>query len=130
MGYDLIEGYDGYNDNKPLDPFGYAIPFTHTGVKASYAFLSKIAAMVEVVNGWDLLRYNNRSKDARRPAHPGSGVAAHCAIRLVGGRSLRTTITPSATCSTWWPFQTDQGADVGVNAHYERRLHQRRQSRL
>ena len=42
--------------------FGYAIPFTHTGVKASYAFSSKVALMVEVVNGWDLLRDNNRSK--------------------------------------------------------------------
>ena len=63
MGYELIEGYDGYNDNYSRSIlFGYAIPFTHTGVKASYAFSSKIAAMVEVVNGWDLLRDNNHSK--------------------------------------------------------------------
>jgi hypothetical protein len=63
MGYELIEGYDGYNDNYSRSIlFGYAIPFTHTGVKASYAFSSKMAAMVEVVNGWDLLRDNNRSK--------------------------------------------------------------------
>jgi hypothetical protein len=63
LGYELIEGYDGYNDNYSRSIlFGYAIPFTHTGVKASYAFSSKVAAMVEVVNGWDLLRDNNRSK--------------------------------------------------------------------
>ncbi len=63
MGYELIEGYDGYNDNYSRSIlFGYAIPFTHTGIKASYAFSSKVAAMVEVVNGWDLLRDNNRSK--------------------------------------------------------------------
>ena len=63
MGYELIEGYDGYNDNYSRSIlFGYAIPFTHTGIKASYAFSSKIAGMVEVVNGWDLLRDNNRSK--------------------------------------------------------------------
>jgi hypothetical protein len=63
MGYELIEGYDGYNDNYSRSIlFGYAIPFTHTGVKASYAFSSKVAGMVEVVNGWDLLRDNNRSK--------------------------------------------------------------------
>jgi len=59
MGYELIEGYDGYNDNYSRSIlFGYAIPFTHTGVKASYAFSSKVAGMVEVVNGWDLLRDN------------------------------------------------------------------------
>ncbi|MEP6857081.1 MAG: outer membrane beta-barrel protein, partial [Gemmatimonadales bacterium] len=39
MGYEVIEGYDGYNDNYSRSIlFGYAIPFTHTGVKASYAF--------------------------------------------------------------------------------------------
>jgi hypothetical protein len=63
MGYELIEGYDGYNDNYSRSIlFGYAIPFTHTGVKASYAFSSKVGAMVEVVNGWDLVRDNNHSK--------------------------------------------------------------------
>jgi hypothetical protein len=63
MGYELIEGYDGYNDNYSRSIlFGYAVPFTHTGLKASYAFSSKVGAMVEVVNGWDLVRDNNRSK--------------------------------------------------------------------
>jgi hypothetical protein len=63
LGYELIEGYDGYNDNYSRSIlFGYAIPFTHTGVKASYAFSSKVGAMVEVVNGWDLVRDNNHSK--------------------------------------------------------------------
>ncbi|HEV7389671.1 MAG TPA: porin [Gemmatimonadaceae bacterium] len=63
MGYELIEGYDGYNDNYSRSIlFGYAIPFTHTGVKASYAFSSKVAGMLEVVNGWDLVHDNNRAK--------------------------------------------------------------------
>ena len=63
LGYEVIEGYDGYDDNYSRSIlFGYAIPFTHTGVKASYAFSSKVAGMVEVVNGWDLLRDNNHSK--------------------------------------------------------------------
>lgn len=63
LGYEVIEGYDGYNDNYSRSIlFGYAIPFTHTGVKASYTFSPQVGAMVEVVNGWDLMRDNNRSK--------------------------------------------------------------------
>ena len=63
LGYEVIEGYDGYNDNYSRSIlFGYAIPFTHTGVKASYAFSGKVSAMIEAVNGWDLVRDNNRSK--------------------------------------------------------------------
>ena len=63
LGYEVIDGYDGYNDNYSRSVlFGYAIPFTHTGLKASYAFNPKISAMAEVVKGWDLVRDNNGAK--------------------------------------------------------------------
>ena len=83
LGYEVIEGYDGYNDNYSRSIlFGYAIPFTHTGVKASYAFSSKVAAMVEVVNGWDLVRDNNRSKS-------------------VGAQLTLTPLTPLSLLVNW-----------------------------
>jgi hypothetical protein len=54
MGYEVIGGYDGFNDNFSRGfIFGYGIPFTHTGVKATYAFTSKLTAMVSLTNGWD-----------------------------------------------------------------------------
>jgi hypothetical protein len=54
LGYEVLEGYDGYNDNNSRSfLFEFAIPFTHTGVKATYAFSSMVSAMVGVVNGWD-----------------------------------------------------------------------------
>ena len=63
MGYEVIEGYDGYNDNYSRSLlFNYAIPFTHTGVKAGYAFNSALSATLMVVNGWDNARDNNSDK--------------------------------------------------------------------
>jgi hypothetical protein len=63
LGYELIEGYDGYNDNYSRSfLFNYAIPLTHTGVKASYPLGSAVSAMVMVVNGWDNARDNNSGK--------------------------------------------------------------------
>ena len=63
MGTEVIEGYDGYNDNYTRSfLFNYAIPLTHTGVKASYAFNGSLSAMLMVVNGWDNAKDNNRSK--------------------------------------------------------------------
>jgi Putative beta-barrel porin-2, OmpL-like. bbp2 len=54
LGYEVIGGYDGYNDNFSRGfIFGYGIPFTHTGVKATYAFTPRITAMVSLTNGWD-----------------------------------------------------------------------------
>ena len=63
FGYEVIEGYDGWNDNATRSIlFGYAIPFTHTGVRASYTFSPRVSATALVVNGCDLARDNNRSK--------------------------------------------------------------------
>src|SRR5262249_16662516 len=37
LGAEVIDGYDGWNDNATRSfLFGYAIPFTHTGLRASY----------------------------------------------------------------------------------------------
>ena len=63
FGYEVIDGYDGWNDNATRSLlFGYAIPFTHTGVRASCAFGARATATLMVVNGWDDARDNNTSK--------------------------------------------------------------------
>jgi hypothetical protein len=63
VGYELIDGYDGYNDNFSRSfAFGYAIPFTHTGLKLTYPFSDKFAASVALVNGWDNVVDNNAAK--------------------------------------------------------------------
>jgi hypothetical protein len=62
-GYEVIDGYDGWNDNATRSLlFGYAIPFTHVGVRASYTVSPRVSGVVMVVNGWDVARDNNRSK--------------------------------------------------------------------
>ena len=63
FGYEVIEGYDGYNDNASRSLlFGFTIPFVHTGLKATYAFSDQLAGMFEICNGWDVARDNNSSK--------------------------------------------------------------------
>ena len=63
LGYEVIEGYDGWNDNATRGfLFGLTLPYAHTGLKASYTFNEHLAGMLEVVNGWDVARDNNTSK--------------------------------------------------------------------
>jgi len=63
LGYEVIEGYDGWNDNATHSfLFGYAIPFTHTGVRAAYALAPAVTSMLMVANGWDNVEDNNRGK--------------------------------------------------------------------
>jgi putative OmpL-like beta-barrel porin-2 len=62
-GYEVIEGYDGWNDNATRSfLFGYAIPHTHVGARATYALSQRVTAMGLVTNGWDVARDDNRSK--------------------------------------------------------------------
>jgi hypothetical protein len=63
LGYEVIEGYDGWNDNASHSfLFGYAIPYTHTGLRASYSFSPVLSTMLMVANGWDDVRDNNSGK--------------------------------------------------------------------
>ena len=62
-GTEVIEGYDGWNDNATRSLlFGYAIPFTHTGVRAAYTFGPRLSALAMVVNGWDDATDDNTAK--------------------------------------------------------------------
>ena len=42
--------------------FGFAIPFTHTGVRATYAPTDQLSLVLGVNNGWDALRDTNTAK--------------------------------------------------------------------
>ncbi|MCL5800965.1 MAG: porin [Gammaproteobacteria bacterium] len=41
--------------------FGYAIPFSHTGARLSYALNDKMSFMIGLNKGWDVLQDNNSS---------------------------------------------------------------------
>lgn len=60
-GAEVIESKDNWNFSRSL-LFGYAIPFTHTGVRASYPLLDTLTAYLGVNNGWDDVKDNNEGK--------------------------------------------------------------------
>jgi hypothetical protein len=63
VGSEAIEGPDGFNDTYSRGLlFGFAEPFTHTGVRLAYGFNTTVSATVLVVNGWDNVVDNNSGK--------------------------------------------------------------------
>lgn len=63
IGLEVIEGYDGWNNNFSRSfLFGLAIPFVHTGVRASYDINDQVSVMGGIFNGWDTTTDNNDSK--------------------------------------------------------------------
>ncbi|OGP84850.1 MAG: hypothetical protein A2Y95_09180 [Deltaproteobacteria bacterium RBG_13_65_10] len=58
LGAEVLESPLNYNISRSI-LFGFAIPFTHTGLRATYAFNDKWNATVGVNNGWDNEDENN-----------------------------------------------------------------------
>lgn len=60
-GAEVIEAKDNWNSSRSL-LFGYAIPFTHTGIRAGYQISDKLKGYLGVNNGWDNVKDNNSGK--------------------------------------------------------------------
>ena len=61
-GAEVIEAKDNWNTTRSY-MFGYAIPFTHTGVRAAYDLWGgKVTLTTGLNNGWDLAEDNNKYK--------------------------------------------------------------------
>jgi hypothetical protein len=93
-GVEVIEGYDGYNDEYShsfLFNFG---PFTHTGLHLSYPFNKQVAGSLWVINGWDVLIDNNSktSLGASLNLTPSDAVAVQ--VLYLGGEELSGTDPP------------------------------------
>jgi len=60
-GAELIEGPLNTNYSRSY-LFGYAIPFTHTGARLTYAVNSKVSVVVGANNGWDDWKFAGKKK--------------------------------------------------------------------
>ena len=104
-GAEVIKAYNNFNYNISNSIlFGFAIPFTHTGVIGTYAFgdLGSIAA--GVVNGWDNVSDNNDGKSLTSmltltpsPMFTFNLATTYGPEENNNGRSKRLLITPLIT---------------------------------
>jgi hypothetical protein len=120
MGYEVIEGYDGYNDNYSRSfLFGYAIPFTHTGIRAGYTFNENISAMLMIVNGWDNAIDNNKSKSVcgQLTAIPISGLNLY-ANYMFGPEKEKNNSDNRSVFDFVGTYSINNLATVGLNTDY------------
>ncbi len=61
-GAEVIEATGDTNYSRSI-LFGYAIPFTHTGVRATYTISPKLSAIVGANKGWDTTKSLSRAGD-------------------------------------------------------------------
>jgi Putative beta-barrel porin-2, OmpL-like. bbp2 len=61
LGQEVIEAPNNFNISRSF-LFGFAIPFTHTGMLLSYPFLDSVSLSAGIVNGWDNVIDSNKGK--------------------------------------------------------------------
>ncbi len=96
-GAEVIESKDNWNFSRSF-LFGYAIPFTHTGVRLSYPFASWFTGVFGVNNGWDVVSDNN------------------------GGKSLEASASITPTSQTSLGIALMTGPEQTNNNHNDRHL--------
>lgn len=70
-GEEVIKAYNNINFNVSNSIlFGFAIPFTHTGIMGTYAVNDQLSLDAGLVNGWDSVSDNNNGKSF----HGGIGI--------------------------------------------------------
>ncbi|MBI5886610.1 MAG: porin [Deltaproteobacteria bacterium] len=63
MGLEVIEGYEDWGANYSRSLLFYnTIPYTHTGLRGTYAFTDKLTFVGMIANGWDNVTDNNGGK--------------------------------------------------------------------
>ena len=124
MGYEVIEGYDGVNDQATRSfLFGYAIPFTHTGLRAGYTFSPKLATTLYLVNGWDNVRDNNGAKTVGAQVALTPSGRVGLLLNYLGGAeqddntsNLRHVVDIVATCKASDRLALGLNLDYGTEA--------------
>ncbi len=61
-GYEVIRSPDNFNFSRGI-LFGYAVPFTHTGVRVNYTLSDKMKFMAGINNGWDVQKESASEQD-------------------------------------------------------------------
>jgi hypothetical protein len=118
MGYEVVEGRDSYGDNASRSLlFGWAIPFTQTGLRVSYPFSEKLSAQVHLVNGWDDVKDNNSAKSfgAQLLYTPSPSISA--ALNVVSGpEKAGNTADRRDALDFWASWKATERLTLAVNA--------------
>jgi hypothetical protein len=131
-GYEYIDTFDNINDNASRSIlFGYAIPFTHTGLQMSYVLSTSTKVSLMVVNGWDQLTAKSDGKGilaqvALTPSESlsayingyigqeaaAAGAGGNFVTRILGDLSITYKVNPTLTIGVNGDIGMDKGASL------------------
>lgn len=116
LGAEVIESSANDNYSRSL-PFVYAIPFYHTGIRASTSFASGWGLQASLLNGWDITEENNGKKSLHLAVNYANEQVSFIQNVITGDEA----ISPASGARTVWDtvlFVTLGADKVGLNFDY------------
>jgi hypothetical protein len=120
MGYEVVDGPDGYNDNVSRSLlYGWAVPITHVGLRATYAVTDTFSAQAVVVSGWDNATDNNGNKSlgAQLLYTPAPAVTVALNV-MTGPEKPRDEADRRNSFDAWATWKASGRWSFAVNADY------------
>jgi hypothetical protein len=120
MGYEVVDGPDGYNDNVSRSfLFGWAVPISHVGLRATYPLTDTFSAQAVVVSGWDTATDNNEKPSFGAQLLYTPGPAVTVAVNLMTGPEKPQDDTDRrSSLDTWITWKASGLWSFAVNADY------------
>ena len=129
-GAEVIETQDNWNYSRSL-LFSWAIPYYHAGVRASYAVSDTVTATGFLLNGWNNVKDNNRSKSfgtqvlvaaSDRVSIAGTWIGGAEQSEVDGWRNMldavvSVTVTPRVKLQVNADYVRDRASGPGVGWH-------------
>ncbi|SRR5579883_228211 len=119
-GYELIEGPDGVSDNASHSfLFGYALPYTHTGIRLGYSIVDQLAISAMLVNGWDNSIDNNTAKTVCAQVTWTPNANANIALAgIIGPEKNANTTDERMVADLAASYKITEYLLIGVSADY------------
>ena len=120
MGDEVVEGPDGYNTNASHSLlFGWAVPFTHTGVRMTYPVSERLTAQALVVTGWDNVKDNNGSMSIGGQLLYSPLPTVAMALNVLSGpEKPQNDSDQRQTFDYWITWKTNERISLAANADY------------
>ncbi|MCL4538355.1 MAG: porin [Bacteroidetes bacterium] len=93
MGYEVIESNANWNYSRSF-LFAYAIPYYHAGMRITYPFSDKFSATLDILNGWNEVVDNNKSKTVGFTLNYAPGPSTQILLNGISGFEQTTIGAP------------------------------------
>jgi Putative beta-barrel porin-2, OmpL-like. bbp2 len=117
MGAEVIETPGNINYSRSI-LFGWAIPFDHIGVSASYPFTDNLSGTLYLYNGWNIVNDNNTDKTVGAELAYSPTSSLSLIFNYIGGAEMQNIFNKTQVFEGILNYQITDAFSLNVDYNY------------